>query len=73
MPVIPALGRLRQKDREFKASLNYLVSSRSTCVTYPVSRNTPKIFPKKRVFVFSQMYQEYCTVLGFITVIGNTT
>jgi hypothetical protein len=24
MPVIPALGRLRQEDQEFKASLNYI-------------------------------------------------
>jgi hypothetical protein len=26
MPVIPALGRLRQEDQEFKASLCYIVS-----------------------------------------------
>jgi hypothetical protein len=25
MPVIPALRRLRQEDREFKASLSYIV------------------------------------------------
>jgi hypothetical protein len=24
MPIIPALGRLRQKDEEFEASLGYL-------------------------------------------------
>jgi hypothetical protein len=29
MPVIPALGRLRQEDREFKVSLGYRVNMRT--------------------------------------------
>jgi hypothetical protein len=29
-PVIPALGRLRQENHEFEASLGYIPSSRST-------------------------------------------
>lgn len=30
MPVYPELGRLRQKDREFKASIGYIISSQPT-------------------------------------------
>lgn len=30
MPAYPELGRLRQKDREFKASIGYIISSQPT-------------------------------------------
>ena len=33
MPVIPAPGKQRQEDLEFKASLDYIVSSESTWAT----------------------------------------
>jgi hypothetical protein len=33
MPVIPALGRLRQEDQEFKASLGYIPKTMSQKTT----------------------------------------
>jgi hypothetical protein len=43
-PVIPALGRQRKADSEFKASLVYKVSSRTGRATqrHPVSKNKTK-------------------------------
>jgi hypothetical protein len=41
MSVIPALGRLRQEDHEFKASLDYIVSS-----TWAIQRDL--VVEKKR-------------------------
>jgi hypothetical protein len=32
MPVIPALGKLKQKDLKFEASLGYTVSSRTAWI-----------------------------------------
>jgi hypothetical protein len=33
IPIIPALGKQRQEDYEFKTLLGYLVSSRPVCAT----------------------------------------
>jgi hypothetical protein len=49
MPLIPALGRKRQADAEFKASLVYKVSSRTARAIQrnPVSKNQNKQTNKK--------------------------
>jgi hypothetical protein len=50
MPLIPALGRQRQADFEFEASLVYRVSSRIARATQrnPVSKNKKKRKEEKR-------------------------
>jgi hypothetical protein len=35
MPIIPELGRLRQEDHEFKASLDYIVRLKKKLLAYP--------------------------------------
>jgi hypothetical protein len=50
MPLIPALGRQRQRISEFKASLVYKVSSRTARATQknPVSKKTKKKKEKRK-------------------------
>jgi hypothetical protein len=43
--IIPALGRLRKEDNEFKASLGYMGSPRPTWVAY---HETPSQLKKKK-------------------------
>lgn len=43
--IIPALGRLRKEDNEFKASLGYMASPRPTWVAY---HETPSQLKKKK-------------------------
>jgi hypothetical protein len=53
MPVIPALGR--QKDHEFKASLDYVMSSKSALANGENLSQTPlplKIFRRHIKFFF---------------------
>jgi hypothetical protein len=47
MPIFPALGRLRQKDHEFKASLGYIArpSQRQNKTKQKVSLYLSDIFP----------------------------
>jgi hypothetical protein len=50
MPLIPALGKKRQVDSEFEASLVYKVSSRTTRAMQrnPVSKNQKEKKKRKR-------------------------
>jgi hypothetical protein len=56
MPVIPALGRLRQEDHEFKASLGYLEILRETLSQ---KKKKKSVFLLKKAGKFSLLLGKY--------------
>lgn len=70
MPVYPELRRLKQKDREFKASIGYIISSQPTwslnfeTLLETVKKKTVK--KKKKEKKMSLLYEvKFCSDLPF--------